>query len=192
MFEGSIKFSYQSKSKTQYRSISETCPELVDNEIITIESPYTDLSSYQYFGMFRRFLLAVGFNETSILDGAFHLALSDSNDESVVDKLMDEYEIQNKCTYNDRDYYELQDKYNELKAKLSRLENPDNPQYTEEELDAMIGSTKIRYLEWDNLVPGSPEAVAQGCTCPVMDNEEMPIDRKWVNSDCPLHGKKTM
>jgi uncharacterized protein YdcH (DUF465 family) len=189
MFEGSIKFSYQSKSKTQYRSISETCPELVDDEIITIESPYTDLSVYQYFGMFRRFLLAVGFNETSILDGAFHLALNDSNDEAVVDKLMDEYEIQNKCIYNDRDYYELQDKYNELKAKLSRLENPDNPQYTEEELNAMMSK---KFKEWGDLIPGSEEAIAKGCTCPYLDNLEMPNDRKWVSGDCLIHGKKTM
>jgi hypothetical protein len=28
-----------------------------------------------------------------------------------------------------------------------------------------------------------------GCKCPVMDNEEMPDDRKWVNGDCPIHGK---
>jgi hypothetical protein len=39
------------------------------------------------------------------------------------------------------------------------------------------------------LVPGSPEAVANFCSCPVMDNAEMPNDKKWVNGDCPLHGK---
>ena len=42
---------------------------------------------------------------------------------------------------------------------------------------------------WNNLVPGSYAAVQNGCKCPVMDNEEMPDDRKWVNGDCPLHGK---
>ncbi len=190
MFEGSIKFSYKSKSKTQYRSLSETCPDLVDDEIITIECPYTDLSVYQYFGLFKKFLFAVGFNEKGILDGAFHMCLNESNDESIVDKLMDEYDIQNKCIYNDRDYYELQDKYNELKAKLSRLENPDNPNYTEEEIEVMTAGAT--YKPWGNLVPGSPEAVALGCTCPVHDNAEMPEDRKWVSGDCPIHGKKTM
>lgn len=43
--------------------------------------------------------------------------------------------------------------------------------------------------------PGSPEAVAAGCSCPVMDNSH---GRGWmgnpnmfaVNKDCPLHGKK--
>lgn len=43
--------------------------------------------------------------------------------------------------------------------------------------------------------PGSPEAVAQGCTCPVMDNGHgrgLFGDGErfgWVMSwDCPLHG----
>jgi hypothetical protein len=43
--------------------------------------------------------------------------------------------------------------------------------------------------------PGSDEAVAQGCTCPVLDNGRGrgvydvgagPLF--WVASDCPLHG----
>jgi len=50
--------------------------------------------------------------------------------------------------------------------------------------------------------PGSDEAVAQGCTCPVADNayglglfgiyHGGPDDARlfWVNEDCPLHGKK--
>jgi len=74
-----------------------------------------------------------------------------------------------------------------LKAKLSRLEQPENPQYTDEEIDAM---TEDQMKHWKGLVPGSYAAVENGCKCPVMDNEEMPDDRKWVNGDCPLHGKK--
>jgi hypothetical protein len=44
------------------------------------------------------------------------------------------------------------------------------------------------YRSWDNLIPGSYAAVENGCKCPVMDNEEMSDDKKWVNADCPLHG----
>jgi len=44
--------------------------------------------------------------------------------------------------------------------------------------------------------PGSDEAIAQGCTCPVLDNahgrgawgssgEDAVF---WMNADCPLHG----
>lgn len=45
--------------------------------------------------------------------------------------------------------------------------------------------------------PGSPEAVAQGCSCPVMDNaggrgaygggEPKTF---WVHERCPIHGRQ--
>lgn len=40
--------------------------------------------------------------------------------------------------------------------------------------------------------PGSDEAIAQGCTCPVLDNghgnEELGKERGfWISGDCPLH-----
>lgn len=45
--------------------------------------------------------------------------------------------------------------------------------------------------------PGSPEAVAQGCTCPVIDNHHgkgVPIGKDgaplfWHSAKCPLHGE---
>ena len=63
--------------------------------------------------------------------------------------------------------------------------------YTDVEMDAMCNYAKKKeqYNEWDNLVPGSDAAYAKGCKCPILDNQEMPNDRKWVNGDCPLHGK---
>lgn len=36
-------------------------------------------------------------------------------------------------------------------------------------------------------LPGSPAAVAAGCTCPVVDNAERPPSLKVVNAGCPLH-----
>ena len=50
--------------------------------------------------------------------------------------------------------------------------------------------------------PGSPEALARGCACPVLDNAHgrgIPWPRTygldpeehpsfWINADCPLHG----
>jgi hypothetical protein len=49
--------------------------------------------------------------------------------------------------------------------------------------------------------PGSDEAVAAGCTCPVMDNARgrgIPIATDegelqiayWINGNCPIHGNK--
>jgi hypothetical protein len=85
-------------------------------------------------------------------------------------KLMNEYELQDKQAYDDDDCRALEEEIRELKAQLARV-------------------LPEQYKEWNGLVPGSPEAVAEGCKCPVMDNAEMPDDRKWVNADCPLHGK---
>jgi hypothetical protein len=49
-----------------------------------------------------------------------------------------------------------------------------------------------------NPTPGSDEAIAQGCTCPVLDNGRgrgaYQVDGKWqfwINADCPLHGLAT-
>ena len=40
--------------------------------------------------------------------------------------------------------------------------------------------------------PGSDEAMAMGCTCPVLDNNHgrhVPWPGGyWVNEDCPIHG----
>jgi hypothetical protein len=55
--------------------------------------------------------------------------------------------------------------------------------------DNMKVSDNDPMMAWNRLIPGSKEAVKKGCKCPVMDNAEMPEDRKWVNGDCPLHGK---
>ena len=105
----------------------------------------------------------------------------------------------------------------DLKAKLSRCENPDVEQYTDEEIEAMTLETlnefqnkmksptvkwntevkfvpsatkeENRYNKWNDLIPGSDAAYAKGCKCPILDNQEMPDERKWVNGDCPLHGK---
>lgn len=39
------------------------------------------------------------------------------------------------------------------------------------------------------LRPGSPEAIQEGCTCPILDNRDIyGTDRYWCAGDCPLHG----
>ena len=100
-------------------------------------------------------------------------------------KTADEYDLKLIEDYRD-EVCKLEAQVRDLKAKLSRLENPDNPQYTDEEMDAMSAGD---WRDWNNLVPGSYAAVQNGCKCPIIDNEEMPDDKKWVSGDCPLHGK---
>ena len=51
----------------------------------------------------------------------------------------------------------------------------------------------------DNPTPGSDEAIAQGCNCPVLDNGHGNGSGRtgedgerlfWVSSDCPIHGEE--
>jgi hypothetical protein len=99
------------------------------------------MNVHQHFELFKAFLRAMDFNEYSIMDGACRLAFNDSNDEAQMKKLMKEYELQDKQAYDDDDCRAMEEEILDLKAKLSRLENPDNLQYTDDEMDAMSADT---------------------------------------------------
>jgi hypothetical protein len=162
--------------------------EMLPEEHITMEVPAEDLNTIQLFKFFSNFMRAIGHNEIGIMKGACYAAFNDMQDEENMRKIAEEFDLKLSEDYC-KELRKLEDEIYDLKAKISRLEQPENPQYTDEEMNAMMGD--VKYYEWNGLVPGSPEAVAAGCTCPVMDNEEMPENRKWVNGDCPLHGRKT-
>lgn len=162
--------------------------EMVPEQHITIKVPAEDLNSLQLFRVWESFMQAMGHNEQGIMKGACHLAFNDMRSEESMRKIADEYDLILSEDFA-KEVNKLNAEISDLKAKISRLENPENPQYTDEEMDAMMGD--YNYYEWNGLVPGSPEAVAAGCTCPVMDNEEMPLNKKWVNANCPIHGRKT-
>jgi hypothetical protein len=166
-------------------------PEIVDKQTITIEAPAQDLNTHQYFELFKGFLRAVGFDDYGIMDGACRVAFNDCNREDDMKKLADEYELFLAEDYHKKigEYETKQDEYvakleveiRELKEKLARV-LPE--QYGKE--DEVLPE---QYKSWGKLVPGSDEAYAKGCKCPILDNQEMPDHKKWVNGDCPLHGK---
>jgi hypothetical protein len=133
-YEATVKFSYINDTEP---SPSKYFPEIVDKHTITIEAPAQDMNVHQHFELFKAFLRAMDFNEYSIMDGACRLAFNDSNDEAQMNKLMKEYELQDKQAYDDDDCRAMEEEIRDLKAKLSRLEQPNNPQYTDEEMDAM-------------------------------------------------------
>lgn len=288
-YNATVKFQYVNDTEA---TPSKYFPEIVDQMTVTIEAPAQDLNVWQYYELFKSFLRSVGFQDYSIMEGACRLAFNDGNREDDMKKMMEEYELQDKQIHTDQEYYDLQEKYEQLKEQHNHAEdvamhwkdkyikeistkklNIDSImppwghsdmealQYTEEELNAMCDAAEnaesckemaTRELEWadrdkkplacdkddkskeckdawgkfwndDNpkpltydemvaegyemtadgfwipsetkfkkwqLIPGSEIAVKAGCKCPVMDNAEMPDDRKWVNGDCPLHGKK--
>ncbi len=140
MYNATVKFSYINNTDA---TPSKYFPEIVDKHTITIEAPAQDMNVHQHFELFKAFLRAMDFNEYSIMDGACRLAFNDSNDEVQMKKLMKEYDLQDKQAYDDDDCRALEDEVRDLKAKLSRLENPDNPQYTDEEMDALCAENEV-------------------------------------------------
>ena len=181
-YNANVKLIYTNNTDS---SPSQYFPEMVDQQTIVIEAPAQDLNVHQYFSLFKSFLRAIDFNEYSIIDGAARLAFNDCNDQAQMQKLMNEYDLQDKQAYTDDECRALENEVRDLKAKLSRYEQPDNPQYTDDEISAM---TAEEYGAWNGLVPGSDAAYVKGCKCPILDNQEMPNHKKWVNGDCPLHG----
>lgn len=111
-----IKFKY----KTQVEDyISDT---FKDNGV-EVSTDAENLNVHQIFRLFKQFLRGMDFSDSVIVRGAMELALNGGMDSSDVLK-----------------EYDLEDNTLEilnLKATISRLKNPDYPQYTEEEMDAM-------------------------------------------------------
>ena len=181
---------YKAKITLKYDSTWEQTRGIYDEEIIpeehiTFETPVEDINSIQLFQFFAKFAGAMGHNEAGIAKGAAYVAFNEMRTTEEMRKTADDYDLKLVEDYRD-EVCKLEAEIRDLKAKLSRLENPDNPQYTDEEMDAMNAE---EYSIWNYLVPGSYAAVQNGCKCPVMDNAEMPDDKKWVNGDCPIHGK---
>lgn len=176
MYNATIKFSYTTDSQD---SPSKYFPESVDRKTVTIEAPAEDLNIHQYYELFKNFLAASGFCEYSILDGACRVAFNDSNSEAHMKKVADEYELILAEDYHKK-LAEYETKQDEYVAKL---------EVEIRELKGKLGEVlPEQYKDWSGLVPGSEEAYEHGCKCPVLDNYDMPDDKKWVNGDCPLHG----
>ena len=187
-YNATVKFSYINDTEVSHNKYF---PEIVDKQTITIEAPAQDLNTHQYFELFKGFLRAVGFDDYGIMDGACRVAFNDCNREDDMKKLADEYElflaeefaakVKEIENQQDDEIAKLKTEIRELKSKLADI----LPELYGKEDEVL----PEQYKSWGNLVPGSPEAVANSCKCPILDNQEMPDDKKWVNGDCPLHGK---
>lgn len=130
IYESKITFKFESKFNKSY------CEESLPEEVITYEFPAQDVSAIQIMDAFRKFIIATGQHPDSVASAGAYLAFNEYRSPEEMKKTADEYDL-----YLVEDYVaklaELQQEINNLNAKISRLENPDNPQYTDEEMNAM-------------------------------------------------------
>lgn len=117
-----------------------------------------DVNIREYLTVFNNFLKALGFSDYTILKGELKAATDKNcNDSKMVDEilelegLVDSFDHTQEILDLEQKHKEELDRYEaeiiKLKAELSRLRDPDNPQYTDEELVAM--HTKSPDKLWD-------------------------------------------
>jgi hypothetical protein len=117
--------------------------EMIPEEHITFETPVEDMNTIQLFQFFAKFALAMGHNEVGIAKGACYVAFNEMRSTEDMRKTADDYDLvliedyRKKIEEYEQEVYQLTNTITDLRAKLSRAQNPDNPNYTDEEMDAM-------------------------------------------------------
>ena len=116
----------------------ETLPE----EHYTFEIPAHDLNTIQLFRFFGNVARTMGHNEVGIMKGATSLAFNDMRSEEDMRKIAEEFDLKMVEDYA-KEFRKLEDEIYDLKAKLSRCQQPDNPNYTDEEIEAMTAENQV-------------------------------------------------
>lgn len=117
--------------------------EMLPEEHYTFQIPTEDINSIQLFRFFGNIARTMGHNELGIMKGAASLAFNDMRSEEDMRKIAEEFDMKLAEDYDkefrklEYEIYAQEKEIRDLKAKLSRLENPNNPEYTEEEISAM-------------------------------------------------------
>ena len=116
----------------------ETLPE----EHYTFEIPVNEINTIQLFRFFGTVARTMGHNEVGIMKGACSLAFNDMRSEEDMRKIADEFDLKMVEDYA-KEFRKLEDEIYDLKAKLSRCQQPDNPNYTDEEIEAMTAENEV-------------------------------------------------
>lgn len=122
--------------------------EMLPEEHYTFQIPTEDINSIQLFRFFGNIARTMGHHEVGIMKGACALAFNDMQKQEDMRKVANEYDLILAEDYGQKviplenKIHAKEQEIRDLKAKLSRLENPNNPEYTEEEIDAMTYENK--------------------------------------------------
>ena len=140
-YTAKLKISFDTEWTPSYSSgmyDDETLPE----EHYTFEIPCEDINTIQLFRFFGTVARTMGHNDIGIMKGACSLAFNDMRSEEDMRKISEEFELMMAEDYS-KELRRLEDEIYDLKAKLSRCQQPDNPNYTDAEMDALCSQNKI-------------------------------------------------
>jgi hypothetical protein len=130
---------FTAKATLKYEATSDfkNTDEFLPNENFVYEFDCDDLTATQMFKAYEKFLLVAGYSEQNIMSGACSLAFNDWRSSELMKKVAKEYDLNCREIELERENRNLISKIRDLSAKLSRLQDPDNPNYTDEEVEAM-------------------------------------------------------
>lgn len=182
---------YTSKITLNFQSTWEQTGGIYDDEMvpeqhITFECPSQDLNTIQLFKFFEKFAFAMGYSEAGIAKGACALAFSDMRSMEEMRKTADDYDLKLVEDYRD-EVCELEAEIRDLKAKLSRLENPDCEQYTDSEIEAM--DAKAQQKNKQETLKKLKNAYKVCSTCGDKYGTYHNRVSSWWNDKCDVCGK---
>jgi hypothetical protein len=139
MYKARLKVKFDTEWTPSYGVYDD---EILPEEHYTFEIPAHDLNTIQLFRFFGTVARTMGHNDVGIMKGACSLAFNDMRSEEDMRRIADEYDLKMSEDYT-KEVCKLEAEVRDLKAKLSRLEQPDNPNYTDAEMDALCSQNEI-------------------------------------------------
>jgi len=146
-YTAKVKLIYDSTWVQSYNST--LGQDFLPEEHVVYEFPVEDATTYQIFRAFGKFMLMIGHCEETVAKGAASVAFNEERSTEQMKNTAEYFDLILSEDYGkkviplENKIYALEGQIRDLKAKLSRYENPDNSQYTEEEMDAMTFEAKV-------------------------------------------------
>jgi hypothetical protein len=141
-YKARLKVSFDTEWTPSYSGSGIYDDETLPEEHYTFEIPCQDINAMQLFRFFGTIARTMGHTEDGIMKGACFLAFNDMRSEEEMRKIADEFDLKMSEDYA-KEFRKLEDEIYDLKAKLSRCEQPDNPNYTDAEMDALCSQNEI-------------------------------------------------
>lgn len=148
-YTAKLKVHFDTEWTPRYGSPGIYDDEMLPEEHYTFEIPAHDINAMQLFRFFGTVARSMGHDEINIMKGAAYLAFNDLRDEEDMRRIANEFDLVlaenhgKQVIQLENKIYSLEGEVRDLKAKLSRYEDPENPNYTEEEIDAMTHENEI-------------------------------------------------